>query len=101
MESLKKYLSLTTDYTNKTFYTAVEYLNNRHKVILRPKKPADIYSFGILLYEIVTKNYNYRELDLKEVKQKFCSENFRPKIPEHVDGNLKNLMRKCWQEDPV
>lgn len=51
MESLKKYLSLTTEYSNLTMYTAVELLGSgRHKRISKPNKPADIYSFGIIFY---------------------------------------------------
>jgi hypothetical protein len=64
-ESLKKYLSLLTGYTNKTIYTATEHLKENSKVVLRPKKTADIYSFGVILYEIVTKNKQYRQLPLK------------------------------------
>jgi hypothetical protein len=50
LHSLKKYLSLITGYTNKTIYTAIEHLKDKNNVILKPKKPADIYSFGIILY---------------------------------------------------
>lgn len=31
-------------------YTAVEYLKDKNNVILKPQKPADVYSFGVLLY---------------------------------------------------
>lgn len=69
---MKKYLSLITGYTNKTMYTAVEHLRDKNNVILKPKKSADVYSFGLLLYEIVTKNRQYRQLSLKEITAKFA-----------------------------
>ena len=78
---MRKYLSLITGYSNKTIYTAIEHLREKSNVILKPKKPADIYSFGLLLYEIVTRNRQYRQLTLKEVQAKFAEENFRPKLP--------------------
>lgn len=59
-DSLRKYLSLITGYTNKNIYTAVEHLKDISKIILKPKKSADIYSFGIILYEMITKNRQYR-----------------------------------------
>lgn len=62
LHSLKKYLSLITGYTNKSIYTAVEHLNDRNSVILKPKKCSDIYSFGVIFYEIITKNRQYRQL---------------------------------------
>lgn len=97
---MRKYLSLITGYTNKSMYTAVELLKDRNNVILKPNKPADVYSFGILLYEIVTKNRQYRQLDLKEVITKFAEENFRPKLPENIKPDIKNLIRRCWHESP-
>lgn len=51
MESLKKYLSLTADYSNITIYTAVELFGSaRQKTISKPQKAADVYSFGIIFY---------------------------------------------------
>lgn len=83
MESLKKYLSLTADYTNITFYTDVDLMGtSRQKTISKAKKSADIYSFGIIFYELVTSNYKYRELSISEVREKFKKESFRPKISE-------------------
>ena len=69
--SLKKYISLITGYTNKTIYTAIEHLKDKNNVIFKPKKPADIYSFGIILYEMITKNRQYRQLTLKDIQAKF------------------------------
>ena len=61
MESLKKYLSLTADYTNITYYTDVDLMGtNRQKTISKAKKSADIYSFGIIFYEILALNLKYR-----------------------------------------
>lgn len=71
LNSLKKYLSLITGYTNKTLYTAIEHLRDKNSVILKPKKSADIYSFGMILYEMVTKNRQYRQLTLRDVQTKF------------------------------
>lgn len=65
MESLKKYLSLTTEYSNISMYTAVELFGSaRQKTITKPNKQADIYSFGIIFYELVTGNLKYRSLTL-------------------------------------
>lgn len=101
MESLKKYLSLTTEYSNITIYTAVELMGSpRQKTISKPSRTADIYSFGIIFYELIANNFKYRTLKPPEIRAKFVQENTRPKIPEGLDEDLKRIMRKCWQENP-
>ena len=69
---MRKYLSLITGYTNKTMYTAIEHLRDKNNVVLKPKNAADVYSFGIILYEVITKNRQYRQLELREVVGKFA-----------------------------
>jgi serine/threonine protein kinase len=72
LHSLKKYLSLISGYTNKSLYTAIEHLRDKNSVILKPTKAADIYSFGILLYEMATMNRQYRQLPYRDVQIKFA-----------------------------
>lgn len=96
LHSFKKYLSLITGYSNKGLYTAVEYLKEKSSVVLKANKPADIYSFGIILYEMITLNRQYRQLPLRDVQIKFAEENFRPKLPDRISHDLKQLIRKCW-----
>jgi len=40
-------------------------------VILKPSKHADVYSFGIILFEMVSLNRQYRQLPLRDVQLKF------------------------------
>lgn len=72
LHSFKKYLSLITGYNNKSIYTAIEHLKDKNNVILKPKKSSDIYSFGIILYQLVTKNIQYRQLTLNDIQTKFA-----------------------------
>jgi serine/threonine protein kinase len=84
LHSLRKYLSLITGYTNKSIYTAIEHLRDKNNIILKPKKYSDIYSFGMILYEMVTKIRHYRQLSLREIQTKFAEESFRPKLPGDI-----------------
>ncbi len=72
LHSLKKYLSLISGYTNKSLYTAIEHLRDKNSVILKPTKAVDIYSFGIILYEMATMNRQYRQLSYRDVQIKFA-----------------------------
>ena len=68
----------------------------------------DVFSFGILMFEIVTGKMAYSELFTK--KRSFSQMNFlmkvaggyRPQIPnENVfSQKLIDLMKKCWSQNP-
>ena len=61
LQSLKRYFSLTTSYTNKSIFSAIEHFEDKSTIVVKPKKESDIYSFGMILYEVITKNKSYRE----------------------------------------
>lgn len=67
-------------------------------MILKPKKTGDVYSFGMILFEVMTNIISYRELTLSELEEKMGREKFRPKIDEKIDTEIKNLVRACWNQ---
>eukprot|EP00158_Paraphelidium_tribonemae_P003204 Partr_v1_DN25952_c0_g1_i2_m68288 putative integrin-linked kinase len=61
---------------------------------------ADVYSFGILLYEMVTRVPPYGDMNAMHVGLKVTLEGLRPDIPEYVPVSLKQLMQVCWSDEP-
>ena len=66
---------------------------------------ADVYSFGILMYQIVTDCRPYPLFDKGKIKefrlnQKIVDENYRPTFNFPVKKALKKLIEKCWSKDP-
>ena len=81
----------------------------------------DIYSFAVILWELVSFKYPYDEfqnevrfqrqivdgngdpitmLNISEVKEAIISENLRPTIPEFCSHLIRNLIENCWSGFP-
>ncbi len=62
---------------------------------------ADVYSFGIILWEIACRKPPYYGVDVGEVAHRVVHQNYRPPIK---DGDAPYswiaLMKRCWQKDP-
>ena len=55
-------------------------------------KSVDIYAFGIVFYEIVTRQLPYDDLNAMALGLKVMLENKRPSIPEFVPEELVSVM---------
>ncbi|RHZ77776.1 hypothetical protein Glove_173g61 [Diversispora epigaea] len=59
-------------------------------------KPADVYSFAFVAYEIITGIPPYHDLSHdKDLALKICN-GFRPKIPFHTPKLISRIIMRCW-----
>lgn len=68
------------------------------------KEKADVYSFGILMYKLLTLSKPYPDLDLKKITQfdfysKVIYENYRPIFKVPIEPALKKLIERCWDNN--
>ena len=62
---------------------------------------ADVFSFGIILWEFWSKDPPYKGVKAKEVGIKVKNNaNYRPPIPPEVPEEIGELMECCWDADP-
>jgi len=62
---------------------------------------ADVYSYGVILWEIAMRKPPYYGIEVTEVARKVVNQNLRPSIKESDAPTCwVSLMKKCWNKDP-
>ena len=62
---------------------------------------ADVYAFGIILWEIVTRLEPYEDKAPMQIILEVVSHDLRPTIPHAFSASpLVPLMKDCWSADP-
>ncbi|XLR33043.1 hypothetical protein S83_060943 [Arachis hypogaea] len=60
----------------------------------------DIYSFGVILWELATTMIPWQGLNQMQVVGAVGFQNRRLEIPDDVDPEVEQIIRDCWQMDP-
>jgi hypothetical protein len=64
----------------------------------RSSKFSDVYGYGIILWELATREEVYQGLETTQIIAKVANECLRPPVPP--DCPWKEVMVKCWAEHP-
>ena len=64
----------------------------------RSSKFSDVYGFGIILWELATREEVYQGLESTQIIAKVANDNLRPPIP--VGCPWTHVMVQCWKENP-
>lgn len=67
---------------------------------------ADVYSFAILMFEVVTDTTPYplfqsNKMPPFQFNNKVVNEKYRPEFTVPVKESLKKLIEQCWSDDPT
>ncbi|KAJ6836861.1 serine/threonine-protein kinase STY46 isoform X1 [Iris pallida] len=62
---------------------------------------ADIFSFGVVLWELLTGKLPYEYLTPLQAAVGVVQKGLRPTIPKHTHPKLAELLEKCWQQEPA
>ncbi|MEE6523832.1 hypothetical protein FKM82_022908 [Ascaphus truei] len=88
------------------FFTRFNYLiSYRPALQKRPeeinRRSADMWSFAVLLWELVTREVPFADLSNMEIGMKVSLEGLRPTIPPGISPHICKLMKICMNEDPA
>ncbi|GAB2269856.1 Serine/threonine-protein kinase ht1 [Dionaea muscipula] len=63
-------------------------------------KKVDVYSFGIVLWEILTALIPFHNLTPEQAAFAVSQKNARPPLPPNCPAALSNLINRCWATNP-
>jgi hypothetical protein len=61
---------------------------------------ADVFSFGVLLWQLTTRELPYEDKSTFEAAAAVAMESLRPPFPDGTPAAWKQLVEDCWQDDP-
>ena len=93
-----KILDVTAAKTGETGtyrWMAPEFLEKSKKI----NKRCDMFSYGMILYEIYAHEVPFSELKYEHKVVSFIIDKKRPSIPSKLPNYLKTLMAQCWEHN--
>lgn len=68
---------------------------------LQFNEKCDVYSFGIILWCLLTREEPFKEFnDFERFRMAVCRHNVRPEIPNNCEPSLRLLIDRCWDRNP-
>ena len=100
LNQLKKFAGLTIGYCNKSAWSSPEQLRTSSSVILNPSITDDVYSFGMILWEIFTQKQPYQGFEWKKLRRIVIG-GYTPGVPRSFKESIKDILIMCWSSDPL
>jgi serine/threonine protein kinase len=94
--NIKKYASVKDGYGNKGFWTSPEQWLENDRAVVNPAASDDVYSFGILLWEVLTGDMPFESLRGSEMRTEIGVNKKTPRVPGYFPKQIRKLLEICW-----
>ena len=100
LEHLKKYVGLLEGYCNKSGWSSPEILKESGNVVIKPNYSDDVYSLGMIMWELMTEQVPFPDYTLKKLKELVGEQGFRPALTDIENPGMEELIKICWNSAP-
>lgn len=67
----------------------------------RYSERVDSYSFAIVMWEFLTREWAFDGLEVEEIIECVRDEKERPDVPDWCPRSFRTLLTECWSETPL
>lgn len=96
---VKKYAGIMFGYTIQSGWSSPDIFNDKRLIPNLFKETDDVYSFGMILWELLSKQPPFSGYSQKLLHNMIAIEGLRPKIPLNTHTTLSKLIISCWSPD--
>ncbi|GMP33720.1 hypothetical protein CsSME_00006916 [Camellia sinensis var. sinensis] len=82
-------------FTSTYRWMAPEMIKEKHHT-----KKVDVYSFGIVLWELLTALTPFDNMTPEQAAFAVCQKNARPPLPSTCPVAFRHLINRCWSSNP-
>ncbi|XP_022136980.1 serine/threonine-protein kinase HT1-like isoform X2 [Momordica charantia] len=82
-------------FTGTYRWMAPEMIKEKHHT-----KKVDVYSFGIVLWELLTALTPFDNMTPEQAAFAVCQKNARPPLPTACPPAFRHLIKRCWSKNP-
>lgn len=97
---LKKFAGVAIGYCNKSAWSSPEVLRRQGSTAAATRTSDDVYSFGVLLWEVFTEQVPFPGLSLHQLQHVVAVSGYRPQIPPGMQPELVAILKSCWNQEP-
>ncbi|WIA11806.1 hypothetical protein OEZ85_011898 [Tetradesmus obliquus] len=98
---LSRVLEMDATHISTRTYGTIVYMPSELLLSGRMTTATDVYSFGLMMWELLTSQPIYEEgMSIGQMFYMIAYQNWRPTVPANCPPGYAEIMTACWHQDP-